>query len=292
VFGFGRKAADTASDAAGSVAGAASDAASAVDQTGCAVSSNVSNALGKAGRTLLTGVDALGDGATVCGRGIGGVYNRAGHALGDVRRTTVGVTTGLAGYVLTHFWPWDHDRHYFAPTFWNQWSYHRAEGGTKASAGLHKLPLKITSTYKPLTQEWKLTTRVNTLPRLQLCQGIGKAGMYLKGEGAPYVGVELDKVVSVPKLKGTGVFANANWRSTRSEEKVDDVVASAGVQQTYKVGGLATADHPRRLHVAQRVDRDADRSRGATTFRRALRRRHRPPLLVTCDSFSGHVARV
>jgi len=42
----------------------------------------------------------------------------------------------------------------------------------------------------------------------------------------------------VPKLKGTGVFANANWRSTRSEEKVDDVVASAGVQQTYKVGGL------------------------------------------------------
>lgn len=131
----------------------------------------------------------------------------------------------VAGFIAEALCPWDYDRREPAVTFSNAWTDRASVEGDDDSQ------VKITSTIKPLYQEWKLTARTLLL---ELGDGgvvFGKAGIYLAGDLPAYIGLEADKVVSMPRLKNTKLFVNANYRSSR-KPFATPVVASAGVQQT------------------------------------------------------------
>lgn len=173
------------------------------------------------------------------------VLVEGGERRGDVREAAL--------YVAEAVCPWDYDRKEPALTFVNVWHDVEAGRGDRAAA-----KVKLVSTINPLRQSWKVTGRTslyemgrpNGGPR-GLKDGserdggvggdgaggatggivFGKAGLYLVGDVEPYVGVEADRVVSVPRLQGTSLFFHANFRSSRKPE-AGRVLCSAGVQQT------------------------------------------------------------
>lgn len=143
--------------------------------------------------------------------------------------------------------PWDYDRKEPGFTFVNVWTDIETVPGD-----INSTKVKLTSTINPLRQTWKLSARTRLFNMTGGTIGggggddgsggatggivFGKAGIYLVGEGEPYVGVESDRVINLPFLRGTSMFANANYRSSRKPT----VMASVGVQQTVSVGdGLA-----------------------------------------------------
>ncbi len=127
----------------------------------------------------------------------------------------------LLTYAAQSLTPWDFDRREPGLTFVHNWQVDE---------------MKITSTWKPLYQEWKLSARTR-LPALSSEQGVifGKAGLYLAGDLPPYVGLEADRVVCIPRIPRSHLFANVNYRSSRKPFAAV-VVASAGLQHTIRIG--------------------------------------------------------
>lgn len=94
---------------------------------------------------------------------------------------------------------------------------------------------KVASSINPVRKTWKVTSRAKVLGGTS---GVvfAKAGLFLVGDAEPFVGVEADKIVKVPRLVGTNLFGNVNFKSSRPAEKpIDRVVGSVGVQQTVKI---------------------------------------------------------
>lgn len=176
-------------------------------------------------------------------------------------------------YVGEAVCPWDYDRKEASLTFVNVWTDVETVPGDSKST-----KVKLASTINPLRQTWKLTarTRLFNLTGGSIGGGesgnggggggddgaggatggvvFGKAGIYLVGDTDPYIGVESDRVVNVPYIPGTSVFANANYRSSRKPT----IVASVGLQQTVNIGdglaltlraGINSHDGPRRPFV-------------------------------------------
>jgi hypothetical protein len=176
---------------------------------------------------------AAGGGArTLLGESaVGGVDAR------DVRATVL--------YLAEAVCPWDYDRKEPALTFVNVWNDVDAVRGDRDSASV-----KLVSTINPVRRSWKLTARTRLLSLGGVAGGggagggpggvvFGKAGIYLVGDTDPFVGVEADRVVSIPRLPRTSLFFNVNYRSSRKLE-TSPVLASVGVQQTFNLGdGLA-----------------------------------------------------
>lgn len=131
----------------------------------------------------------------------------------------------VAAFIAEALCPWDYDRREPAVTFANTWTDRATADADDDSQ------VKITSTIKPLYQEWKLTARTMLIELGDNGVVFGKAGIYLAGDLPAYIGLEADKVVDVPRLKNTKLFVNANYRSSR-KPFATPVVASAGVQQT------------------------------------------------------------
>lgn len=139
--------------------------------------------------------------------------------------------TNVSVFMVDSLCPWDYDRRDFGLTFTNSWT--DADVPVEGAAPEESV-VKVTSTIKPLHQEWKLTARTKLM---SLGRGgilFGKAAVYLAGEQPAYVGLEADRVFDVPMLERTKAFANLNYRSSRKPH-TDPVVASVGVQQTFPV---------------------------------------------------------
>lgn len=133
-----------------------------------------------------------------------------------------------ATFIIASLTPWDFDRREPALTFVTSWMDElRAAPGAPDIGPL----VRFTSTIKPLHSEWKLSARTKLL---ELGHGgvlIGKAGVFLAGDAPAYVGLEADRVIALPRLSHTKLFANTNYRSSR-KPFATPVVASVGVQQT------------------------------------------------------------
>lgn len=124
--------------------------------------------------------------------------------------------------------PWDFDRREPSFTLSSSWNDELSHiGGQPEKPGL----IKLTSTIKPLYSEWKLTARTKFVNLGRDGTVFGKAGLYLAGSGPPYVGVEADRLLDIPRLAHTKLFANVNYRSSRKPFSAP-IVASAGVQHT------------------------------------------------------------
>lgn len=134
-------------------------------------------------------------------------------------------------FALDSLTPWDYDRHDFGLTFAHTWV------DIDANAGRVDAPpavVKLTSTIKPLEKEWKLSARSKLMELPEGAVVFGKAGLYLAGDRPAYIGAEADRVWKVPRLKGTKVFVNVNYRSSRKPD-VDPISTSVGVQQDFEV---------------------------------------------------------
>lgn len=134
-------------------------------------------------------------------------------------------------FTLDSLTPWDFDRHDFGLTFAHTWV------DIDANAGRVNAPpavVKLTSTINPLEKEWKLSARSKLMELPEGAVVFGKAGLYLTGDRPAYIGVEADRVWKVPKLKGTKVFVNVNYRSSRKPD-MDPIMTSIGVQQDFEI---------------------------------------------------------
>ena len=129
-------------------------------------------------------------------------------------------------YLAEHFFPWDYDRKWFGVTLWHLWT----DIETRELTG-EKTLVKMVSTIKPFEREWKLTVRTKLTSLGKDGVILGKAGLYLVGDEAPYYGAELDKVWSAPQLPYSSIFVNANFRSSRKPDS-NATIGSAGIQQT------------------------------------------------------------
>lgn len=137
----------------------------------------------------------------------------------------------IALFALDALTPWDFDRHDFGLTFVNVWEdVDTHTGGPDAAPAV----VKMTSTIKPLFGEWKLSARSKLLELPEGAVVFGKAGLYLAGERPAYVGVEADRVWKVAGLKGTKIYVNVNYRSSRKPD-VDPIKTSLGVQQDFEM---------------------------------------------------------
>lgn len=157
----------------------------------------------------------------------------ARRALAETNVSLEKQVQGILLFLSDSLCPWDYDRHDFGLTFTNTWTDIESVSGGGGTSTANSL-VKMTSTIKPLEKEWKLTARTKLL---RLGEGgvvFGKAGLYLAGDLPAYIGVEADRVWTVPYLKGTKVFGNVNYRSSRKPQH-DPVVASFGVQQTIPI---------------------------------------------------------
>lgn len=131
-------------------------------------------------------------------------------------------------YAVDTLTPWDYDRHDFGLTFAQTWE----EAGPGSGGGR----VKLTSTLKPLEREWKLSARSQLVEMPAGACVFGKAGMYLAGDKAAYVGVEADRMWPVPRTGGAKLFVNVNYRSSRRPER-EPVKMSVGVQKGFEVWG-------------------------------------------------------
>lgn len=122
--------------------------------------------------------------------------------------------------------PWDFDRHDFGITFVTKWD--DVETGDLTNH------VKLTSTIKPLEGEWKVTGRTKLLELGDGAVVFGKAGIYLAGDHPAYVGVEADRVWRIPRVDGTKLFLNVNYRSSRKPD-VDPFKMTLGLQQDFDI---------------------------------------------------------
>lgn len=149
--------------------------------------------------------------------------SRPGRTVADQLQDTV-------LFLLESLTPWDFDRHDFGLTFvtvWNDLDTFKREGESDAI-------VKMTSTIKPLYQEWKLTARTKLLDLGENTAVFGKAGMYLAGNKPAYIGLEADRVWEIPRLPGTMVFVNVNYRSSRKPQ-ADPIRTTVGIQQDFTI---------------------------------------------------------
>lgn len=127
----------------------------------------------------------------------------------------------LLTYAAQSLTPWDFDRREPGVTFVHNWEVEE---------------MKITSTWKPLFQEWKLSARTRFMSFADDSGVIfGKAGLYLAGDLPPYIGLEADRILPIPRVPRSHLFANVNYRSSRKPFAAV-VVASAGIQHTVRIG--------------------------------------------------------
>ncbi|CAN8068772.1 unnamed protein product [Agarophyton chilense] len=133
-------------------------------------------------------------------------------------------------FLIDSLTPWDFDRHDFGLTFATVWN----DVDTSKSADVRVPSLKMTSTIKPVEQEWKLSARGKLFALGENAMVFGKAGLYLAGDKAAYIGAEADRVWSIPRLPNTKIFANANYRSSRKPQ-AEPFKVSCGIQQDLEV---------------------------------------------------------
>ena len=150
----------------------------------------------------------------------------------NIRTEFISKVRSIASFAVKSLTPWDFDRHEFNLTLANTWLDEGTLRRNETSGFNQASVIKMTSTIKPLDSEWKLTARSKLL---ELGGGgvvFGKAGIYIAGDQPPYIGVEADRVWTVPRLSdlGTKLFANVNYRSSRKPE-TEPVKSSFGIQQ-------------------------------------------------------------
>lgn len=135
-----------------------------------------------------------------------------------------------AVFVLESLTPWDFDRHDFGLTFANVW--YDVDISQRESDPM--AIVKMTSTIKPLEQEWKVSARTKFLDLGEDACIFGKTGIYLAGDKPAYIGLEADRVFPLPNLKDTKLFVNVNYNSSRKPD-ADPVKSSFGLQQDFQI---------------------------------------------------------
>lgn len=146
------------------------------------------------------------------------------------RRTVADQVQNTCLFLIESLTPWDFDRHDFGLTFvtvWNDLDTFKREGANEAI-------VKMASTIKPLYQEWKLTARTKLIDLGENATVFGKAGMHLAGNKPAYIGLEADRVWQIPRLPGTMLFVNVNYRSSRKPQ-ADPIRTTVGIQQDFTV---------------------------------------------------------
>jgi hypothetical protein len=179
--------------------------------------------------------------------------HRQGRVVLDSTATRTASWQHTVLYLAEAICPWDYDRKEPSLTFVNVWTDVEA-----ITTDRDTTKVKVTSTIKPLHQEWKLTARTKLLKLGDEGIVFGKAGIYLVGDKDPYVGVEADRTWQLPKLSGTKLFLNANYRSSRKPDS-EPVVASIGLQQRFRIrqgleftlrAGVGTQNGMSRMYLA------------------------------------------
>jgi hypothetical protein len=185
--------------------------------------------------------------------GDNGSAHRQGRVVLDSTATRTASWQHTVLYLAEAICPWDYDRKEPSLTFVNVWTDVEA-----ITTDRDTTKVKVTSTIKPLHQEWKLTARTKLLKLGDEGIVFGKAGIYLVGDKDPYVGVEADRTWQLPKLSGTKLFLNANYRSSRKPDS-EPVVASIGLQQRFRIrqgleftlrAGVGTQNGMSRMYLA------------------------------------------
>ncbi|KAI0560407.1 hypothetical protein FGB62_113g11 [Gracilaria domingensis] len=133
-------------------------------------------------------------------------------------------------FLIDSLTPWDFDRHDFGLTFVTIWN----DANALKEGDVNRAVLKMTSTIKPIEQEWKLSARTKLFDLGENAVVFGKAGLYLAGNRPAYIGAEADRVWPIPKLPGTKLFANVNYRSSRKPQD-DPVKLTCGIEQEFAV---------------------------------------------------------
>lgn len=177
----------------------------------------------------------------------------------DIELDVSGVVVRMGRFLTRSLSPWDFDRREFALALvqkWEDWEVvhgsrgaRRGEwlgrgGGRKDGDGGEngRASVKVTSTMNPLQGEWKVTGRT-PLWRSADWGGVvfAKAGVFLAGERAPYVGLEADRVWRRRKDNGRqkhmAPFVNVSYRSSRLPQW-PVVRLAVGVQFGLKMGAL------------------------------------------------------
>lgn len=132
----------------------------------------------------------------------------------------------LGAFIGKSLTMWDFDRREPGVMFVNSWNEGKAEDEQKR--------FKVTSTIRYLHREWKLSARTKLMNLGSDENGavFGKAGVYLAGDLPPYVGIEADRMLPIPKIARAFVFGNLNYRSSR-KPFAPTVVGSAGIQYSF-----------------------------------------------------------
>lgn len=151
----------------------------------------------------------------------------------------------VALFALASLSPWDFDRHDLGVTFVNTWiakhkvtmesiQARQARGDDHVSKH-QAMGVKVTSTIKPISQEWKVSVRARLyVPQEDNTTVLAKAGMYLVGEEAPFIGLDADRTWPIGSLHKSKLFANVNFRTCRMPLH-DAVRVCCGIQQLFTI---------------------------------------------------------